>query len=124
MRTDAAYALTPGLIHALRIDVPGGDAVYSDLETSYRIAAYAPVYVCNGPPGHVANTKLDRPYVRRRDLRRFLRTGDLAIPKRCGARWLVVDRSRSARHFKLRIVYRDSRFVLYRIGATSAGTSG
>ncbi len=124
IRADTAYALTPGLVHALRTDVPGGDAVYSDLETSYRIGAYAPVYVCNGPPGHVANTKLDRPYARRRELRRFLRTGDLAIPRRCGARWLVVDRSRSQRHFKLRVVYRDGRYTLYRIGSTVAVTSG
>ena len=123
-RTDSAYALSPGLVHALRTDVPGGDAVYSDLETSYRIAAFAPVYVCNGPPGHVANTKLDRPYARRRELRRFLRTGNLAIPRACGARWLVVDRSRLKRPFRLRVVYRDSRYTLYRIGSTSAGTSG
>jgi len=111
----SAYALTPGLVHALRADVPAGDAVYSDLETSYRIAAYAPVYVCNSPPGHVANTKLDRPYERRRELRRFLRTGDLAVPRACGARWLVVDRSRFARRFTLPVVYRDARFVLYRL---------
>ena len=117
VRTDKAYALTPGLVHALRADVPEGDAVYSDLETSYRIAAYAPVYVCNGPPGHVANTKLDRPYQRRRELRRFLRSGDLAIPRRCGARWLVVDRTRSSRRFRLHVTYRDSRFVLYRISS-------
>jgi hypothetical protein len=117
VRTDTAYALTPGLVHALRADVPGGDAVYSDLETSYRIAAYAPVYVCNGPPGHVANTKLDRPYERRRELRRFLRTGDLAIPRRCGARWLVVDRSRATLRFRLRPVYNDSRYALYRISS-------
>ena len=117
VRADSAYALTPGLVHALRTDVPGGDAVYSDLETSYRIAAYAPVYVCNGPPGHVANTKLDRPYERRRELRRFLRTGNLAIPRRCGARWLVVDRSRSARRFRLSAVYRDGRYVLYRVSS-------
>ena len=124
VRTGAAYALTPGLVHALRAHVPGGDTVYSDLETSYRIAAYAPVYVCNGPPGHVANTKLDRPYARRRELRRFLRTGDLGIPRQCGARWLVVDRTRSTRRLGLRVVYRDSRYMLYRIGATSAATSG
>jgi len=115
VRSDAAYALTPGLVHALRTDVPGGDVVYSDLETSYRIAAYAPVYVCNGPPGHVANTKLDRPYARRRELRRFLRTGDLAIPRQCGARWLVVDGWRSTRRFRLYVVYRDGRYVLYRV---------
>jgi hypothetical protein len=95
--------------------VPAGDTVYADLETSYRIAAFAPVYICNAPPGHVANTKLDRPYERRRELRRFLRTGDLAIPRSCGARWLVVDRSRFPRRFRLPVGYRDGRFVLYRL---------
>lgn len=124
VRADTAYALTPGLVRALRADVPRGDTVYSDLETSYRIGAYAPVYVCNGPPGHVANTKLDRPYARRRELRRFLRSGDLAIPRRCGASWLVVDESRSTRGFRLPVAYRDGRFVLYRIGGTSGATSG
>ncbi len=123
-RTDSAYSLSPRLVHALRSTVPAGDAVYAGLETSYRIAAYAPVFVCNGPPGHVANTKRDRPYERRRELRRFLRTGDLAIPRRCGARWLVIDRTRQSRRFRLPIVYRDGRYVLYRIGSTSVGTSG
>ena len=34
-----ASPLTPGLVDALREDVPEGAVVYSDLETSYRIAA-------------------------------------------------------------------------------------
>jgi hypothetical protein len=115
VRTDSAYALTRGLVQALREDVPAGDTVYADLETSYRIGAYAPVYVCNAPPAHVANTTQNRPYERRLALRQFLRTGNLAIPRRCGARWLVVDRSRSARRFTLPVVYRDPRYVLYRL---------
>ena len=61
--------------------MPARAVVYSDLESSYRIAAAAPVYVCNAPPGHVADTKRNRPYVRREQWRRFNRTGDLGIPR-------------------------------------------
>ena len=71
--------LTPGLIHALRNEVPEGAIVFSDDTTSYRIAAWAPVYVANALPGHVADTKPNRPYERREDSRRFFRTGDLGF---------------------------------------------
>jgi hypothetical protein len=113
--------LTPGLVDALRRDVPEGATVYSDPETSYRIAAYAPVYICVAPPGHVGNTKQNRPYERVQEFRRFVaRHGDSAIPARCGARWIVIDRSR----FHLvpmpypggprpPLVYRDQRYALY-----------
>ena len=90
--------------------------MYSDQETSYRIAAAAPVYIAVAPPGHVANTTANVPYVRARDARRFLKTGDLAIPRRYGAQYLVVDRLRLRRSFALPVVYRDPRFVLYRLG--------
>ena len=53
----AASPLTPGLVHVLRETVPAGAIVYSDPESSYQIAAAAPVYICNAPPGHVADTK-------------------------------------------------------------------
>ena len=46
--------------------MPKGSTVYSDLETSYRIAATAPVYIAAAPPGHVADTKENDPYARRR----------------------------------------------------------
>ena len=107
--------LTPGLVEALRTTVPAGAVVYSDLESSYRIAAFAPVYICNAPPGHVADTKRNRPYVRRAEWRRFNETGDLGIPKRCGATWLVIDRSRFDTKPTLPVAYRDGRFTLYRI---------
>jgi hypothetical protein len=107
--------LTPGLVEALRKKVPAGAVVFSDLESSYRIAAFAPVYVCNAPPGHVADTKRNRPYVRRAQWRRFNETGDLGITKRCGATWLVIDRSRFDTDPKLPVAYRDGRFTLYRI---------
>jgi hypothetical protein len=107
--------LTPGLVHALRSTVPRGAIVFADLETSYRIAASAPVYICNAPPGHVADTKRNRPYERRAEWRRFDVTGDLAIPTRCGARWLVLDRERFDTPVELPVAYRDSRFTMYRV---------
>ena len=110
-----ASPLTPGLVQFLRDGVPAGDVVYSDLESSYRIAASAPVYICNAPPGHVADTKRNRPYVRRAQWRRFNRTGELGIPKRCGAAWLVIDRDRFDATPGLKLVYRDGRYVVYGI---------
>jgi hypothetical protein len=111
----AGTALTPGLVEILRSEVPRGAVVYSDPETSYRIAAYAPVYVAVAPPGHVADTPENRPYERARDARRFLASGDLAIPEAYRAGYLVVDRRRQRRSFDLPELYRDPRFVLYRL---------
>jgi hypothetical protein len=107
--------LTPALVQVLRSELPEGDVVYSDLETSYRIAAFAPVYVAAAPPGHVADTKENRPYVRRRDTRRFFHTGDLSIPRFYGAGWLVIDRNRFELAPDLPVVHRDARFTLYRV---------
>ena len=109
-----AYALTPGLVQFLRTEVPQRSVVYADLETSYRISAYVPVYVANGPPAHVADTRANDPYGRRTALRRFLRTGDLAIPRSYGAGWLVL---RTGEHVRPgpRLVYRDARFRVYKL---------
>lgn len=106
--------LTPGLVQALRA-LPEGGIVFSDLETSYRIAALAPVYIAAGPPAHVADTEDNRPYARRRDVLRFLRTGDLSIPRRYGAEWLVVDRERSLLRPALPVLHADDRYLLYRL---------
>ena len=106
-------ALTPGLVRFLSENVPERSVVYADLETSYRISAYLPVYVANGPPAHVANTKQNLPYARRDALIQFLRTRNPAIPRRYGAQWLVLrdgERVRDAR-----LVYRDGRFRVYRL---------
>lgn len=108
-----ASPLTPGLVQALREDVPEGAVVYSDLETSYRIAASAPVYIAAAPPGHVADTEKNRPYARRSANRRFFETGDFAIPRRAGADWLVVDRSRFTVAPPSKPVYEDKRYRLY-----------
>ncbi|MGI9112883.1 MAG: hypothetical protein ACR2GT_11940 [Gaiellaceae bacterium] len=107
--------LTAGLVVALREEVPQGAVVYSDLETSYRIAAEAPVYIAAASPAHVADTGDNRPYERRDANRRFFRTGDLGIPRAAGAGWLVVDRERFELTPRLSVVHRDERFTLFRL---------
>ena len=107
--------LTPGLVTALQDQVPEGAIVFSDLETSYRIAAMAPVYVAAGPPAHVADTDENRPYARRRDVLRFFRTGRLEIPRSYGAKWLVIDRERTLLRPALRVVHADDRYLLYQL---------
>ena len=112
-RETRGLQLTPGLVAAIERRVPDGGVVFSDVESSYRIAAVAPVYVANGPPGHVADTRENRPYERRDDERKFFRTGNLRIPRRYGAEWLIVNVARHKLRLELRPVYRDDRFALY-----------
>jgi hypothetical protein len=107
--------LTPGLVEALRERVPPGAVVFSDLETSYRIGAAAPVYVVANPPAHVADTDDNRPYERRRDADRFFRKGKLELLRRHRAGWLVVDRRRFDVDPPLPVAYRDERYTLYRV---------
>ena len=107
--------LSPGLVHVVREKIPQRSIVYSDPQTSFRLAAYAPVLIAVAPPGNVADTEANRPYERAADARRFLRTGDLAIPESYGAQYLVVDRLHTRRQFDLPVVYEDPRFVLYRL---------
>ena len=107
--------LTPGLVQTLQTKLPKGAVVFSDLETSYRIAAMAPVYVAAGPPAHVADTKDNKPYERREDVLRFFRTGDLSVPRRYGAHWLVIDRRRSLVRPALPVVHADDRYLVYRL---------
>ena len=67
------------------------------------------------PPAHVADTRANRPYARERDARSFLRSGDLEIPRRYGAGWIVLDRKRTKLELKLPRVYADARYSLYRL---------
>ena len=107
--------LSGGLVDAVRADVPKAAVVFSDPETSFRLAAFAPVYIASAPPGHVADTEKNSPYERASDARRFLRTGDLAIPRSYGAEYVVLDRLRTKLVLDLPVVYRDDRFVVYRL---------
>jgi len=106
-------APTPGLLTALRHEVPKRAVVFSDLETSYRISAYAPVYVSSAPPAHVADTKANYPYGRRKATIRYFETGDIKIPEQLLATWIVVDKSRFHVRVPWRLVYSDQRYALY-----------
>ena len=109
-----AHALTPGLVAAMRENVPKRAVVFSDLETSYRISAFLPVYVVGVPPAHVADTKANNPTARKIAIVRFFRTGDLSIPDRWGAEWLVIDDERFELEPPWERVYSDGRYSLYR----------
>jgi hypothetical protein len=73
------------------------------------------VYIASAPPGHVADTDENRPYERAADARRFLRTGDLRIPRGYGAEVVVLDRLRTELELDLPVVYEDDRFTVYRL---------
>jgi hypothetical protein len=107
-------ALTPALVQFLRAQIPERSVVYADLETSYRISAYVPVYVANAPPTHVADTKANNPAGRRAAWLAFLRTHNLAIPRHYGAGWLVLRGDQQVGP-GARLVYRDGRFRVYRL---------
>jgi hypothetical protein len=83
-------ALSSQVVSELRA-LPPRSVVIAPVEMSYRIAAAAPVYVVAAPVAHVANTEANRPHDRVRDVRRWLATGDPAIPRRYGATWAVRD---------------------------------
>ena len=107
------YALTPGLLAALRDDVPKRSIVFSDMETSYRISAYAPVYVAAAPPAHVADTPANDPFGRRLAVIHYFATGKQKFIDRYHADWLVVDRSRFDVEPHWPLVYEDARYSLY-----------
>jgi hypothetical protein len=111
--TDDRHALTSGLLHVLRSEVPKRAIVFSDLETSYRISAFAPVYVAAAPPAHVADTKANRPYLRRISVNNYFATADEAILDRYHADWLVVDHRRFEVNPSWMLVYSDERYSLY-----------
>ena len=98
--------------------------VFADLETSYRIAASAPVSIVAAPPAHVARTAANRPYERRADVVRFFFRDDISyldkaqILARYRAEWLVVDRTRKVPRYLAYLpepVYEDDRYALYRL---------
>ncbi len=111
----AIATLSSGLVDAVRNEVEPGTIVFSDPETSFRLAAFAPVYVGSAPPGHVADTEENDPYERAREARRFLRSGDVSIPRAAGAEYVIIDGMRSDLELDLPIVYQDGRFTLYRL---------
>jgi hypothetical protein len=115
-------ALTPGLVEALRTEVPLRSTVFADLETSYRIGAHTPLYVAANPPAHVADSGENEPYERRRDVVRFFYDDDVSYLDKArilahrGASWLVVDKTRKTPaylQFLPAPIYEDERYALY-----------
>jgi hypothetical protein len=108
--------LTPGLIRFLQHDVPARSVVLGDLGTSYRITAYAPVYVVAVPPTHAANTWPNELHKRRLAVLRFLVHPTLAMPRKWRARWIVLTRAEPVKALErqgLRPAYEDKRFVVF-----------
>jgi hypothetical protein len=123
--TPDPFALTPGLVDALDQSVRRNEVVLSNVETSYRISADAPVYVAASLPGHVARTRANRPYERQWDAVRFFFRTDVtdaerwAILRRYDVAWIVVDRHQRSTRFvqRFRRTYADTRYRLYRVPA-------
>jgi hypothetical protein len=113
-------ALTPGLIRFMQRDVTPRSIVFSDLATSYRAAAFAPVYVVAMPPAHAANTYPNELAKRRRAVLRFFTHPSLEEPQAWGAQWLLLTRSGPVRAIErdgLRPTYEDDKFVAFRVPA-------
>jgi hypothetical protein len=91
------FALSPRLVHNLRTKVPKGAIVIAPLQTSYRVAAAAPVYIVAAPVTHVAATTANKPYARAKDIRHWVQTNDPAIARKYGATWAI----RSGRLYRL-----------------------
>jgi hypothetical protein len=110
-----ASPFTAGAVQALE-KLPEGAVLLSDDSTAYWAASVAPVYIVAARPGHVADTRENRPYERRDDVNRFGRTGDRSIARRYRADYVLVRRDRWPRlELPPRAVYRDGRYVLYRL---------
>jgi hypothetical protein len=84
-------ALSPRIVRELRA-LPPRTVVIGPTETSYRIAADAPVYIVASPVMHVAYTNANRPFARVRDVDHWLATRDPATLRRYGATWAVSHR--------------------------------
>jgi hypothetical protein len=83
------FALSERLVHNLRTKVPKGAIVIAPLQTSYRVAALAPVYIVAAPVTHVAATTANKPYQRARDIQHWVLTNDPAIARKYGATWQI-----------------------------------
>jgi hypothetical protein len=114
------YALTPGLIQFLRRDVTPRSIVFSDLATSYRAVAFAPVDAVAVPPSHAGNTRPNHLAARRRAVVRFFAHPSLAEPFAWHANWLVLRREdrrqwQAIKRLGRRPVYADDGFLVFKL---------
>jgi hypothetical protein len=117
-------ALTPGLVEFLRTRVPVRAVVFADPETSYRLAAAAPLYIVAAPPAYVARTERNRALERSDDVERFFSDEEASYVEKASllakyaATWLLVDRTKPVPAYAEllpRKAYEDGRFTLYRL---------
>ena len=111
-------ALTPGLVDFLRQDVAPRSIVFSDLATSYRAIAFAPVYAVAVAPTHAANTHPNELAKRRRAVNRFFTHPSLEEPQAWRAQWLVLTRSGPVGAIEregLKPAFEDDKFVVFRV---------
>jgi hypothetical protein len=127
LRRDAPdpHALPAGLIEAVRSHVPAGETVFADVETSYRLAAAAPVLVVAEPPAYAAGTRAAHPAQRARDAAVFFSarsdhsTRAAWILADSGATWLVADTRRPVPGIVQGLappVYSGGGYSLYELG--------
>jgi hypothetical protein len=121
--------LSGGLVAALRANTAPGDVVLARSDTSYRVAAEAPVYVVSAPPTHATDTGTSQLRERLADTALFFtletsNTDRRALLDKYGVSWLVLDRHRNSPAVLGRVsaglerVYEDDRFLLLRVPAT------
>ena len=82
-----------------------------------------PVYVNAAPPGTSRTRRRTAAFARRTTQTTFLVTGDLAIPRRYGAQFVVLDLRRHVPRLALPRLYSDARYALYRSRGRRAGTA-
>ena len=116
--------LSAGVVDALEAETAPGDVVFSDRRTAYALAGFAPVYINASFPGHVAETRKNRPRARANAAWRFFHGRERTdaerrtILERDQADWVLVDkRFAHPEEFlqQLPLVYEDERFALYRV---------
>jgi hypothetical protein len=116
--------LSRGAIAAVQADAAPGDVVFSDRESAYQIAAFAPVYINASSPSHFAESRRNQPRARTADAARFFDDESLtdeerrAILTRWGADWILVDKRHPYPQEFLEAferVFEDDRYALYRV---------
>lgn len=123
-KEDSITDLTPEVVGAARSYVSPGDVLFSDQESAFEMAAFAPVYINAGPIGNVTNTGPTTPGERAADSRRFFSgrrltdDGRRRILERYDADWVLVDARRPHPEDFLETlerVFDDGRYQLYRV---------
>jgi hypothetical protein len=113
----ARDTLPAPVVRALQARLPERTVVFTDPQTGYALVAALPVYVNATPAVHSSDTRANHPNQRDREAERFFfKGGPISVPRRHGAKWLLVDRARDGtRRYPLPQAWANGRYVLYRV---------